>query len=89
MDVSDEATAQMHARLEAVIHDIDPALSIHDFRMVVSPSHTNLIFDVLVPHRFHLSNAQLSRMIHERVHAMEGGTYFAVIHLESGYTAHE
>lgn len=89
VDVSDEATAQMHARVEAVIHDIDPALSIHDFRMVVSPSHTNLIFDVLVPHRFHLSNAQLSRMIHERVHAMEGGTYFAVIHLESGYTAHE
>lgn len=89
VDVRDEATAQMRARVEAVVRGIDPALSIHDFRMVVSPSHTNLIFDVLVPHRFRMNQAQLSREIHARVQAMEGGTYFAVIRIESGYTAKE
>lgn len=87
VDVRDEATAQMHARVDEIIRGIDPVLSIHDFRMVVSPSHTNLIFDVQVPHRFHMSSAQLSREIHERIHAMEGGVYFAVIRLESGYTS--
>lgn len=89
VDVRDEATAHMRARVEVVVRGIDPALSIHDFRMVVSPSHTNLIFDVLVPHRFRMNQAQLSREIHARVQAMEGGTYFAVIRIESGYTAKE
>lgn len=31
---------------------ISPELSIHDFRMVQGPSHTNLIFDVLAPQGF-------------------------------------
>lgn len=87
VDVRDEATALMRDRVRALIGEIDPALSIHDFRMVVSPSHTNLIFDVLVPHRFRLTHAQLSHLIHERVQSMEGGTFFAVIRIESGYTA--
>ena len=86
VDVRDEATSLMRERLKALIMEIDPTLSIHDFRMVVSPSHTNLIFDVLVPHRFRLSHTQLSHMIHERVAHMEGGTYFAVFRLENGYT---
>ena len=86
VDVNDEATSQMRERVETVVRGVSPALSIHVFRMVVSPSHTNLIFDVVVPHRFPVSNAQISREIHERVHAMTGGVYFAVIRVESAYT---
>lgn len=49
IEVDDAATNAMRARVREAVRAIDPALSIHDFRMVVSPTHTNLIFDVCVP----------------------------------------
>ena len=82
--VDDEATASMRARVEQAVHGVDPALSIHDFRMVVSPTHTNLIFDVCVPHRFRMTDAQVSRAVHDAVRRLDG-PYFAVIRVEHGY----
>lgn len=38
-----------HRMLLEVIAGIDDVLSVHDFRMVPGPSHTNLIFDVVIP----------------------------------------
>lgn len=35
-----------------VISEISEELSFHDFRVVSGPTHTNLIFDVVVPHGF-------------------------------------
>ena len=32
-----------------ILADIDPRLSLHDFRAVTGPTHTNLIFDVVLP----------------------------------------
>ena len=36
--------------VNTVVKGVDERLSIHDFRMVVGPTHTNLIFDVLHPY---------------------------------------
>jgi hypothetical protein len=32
--------------------DIDPIIKFHDFRMVKGETHTNFIFDVLVPFKY-------------------------------------
>ena len=45
----DEAVDAEHRRLLEVIAGIDDVLNVHDFRMVAGPSHTNLIFDVVIP----------------------------------------
>lgn len=42
---------------------IDVNLSLHDFRMVSGESHTNLIFDVVVPYELKLSNDELKQRI--------------------------
>ena len=45
----DAAVDAEHKRLLEVIAGIDDVIGVHDFRMVAGPSHTNLIFDVVIP----------------------------------------
>lgn len=45
----DEDTNKMKEFVSGVVMEIDSRFNIHDFRMVKGESHTNLIFDVVVP----------------------------------------
>lgn len=46
---SDETVQRVRQQISDFVTRIDPALSIHDFRMVPGDGHTNLIFDCLLP----------------------------------------
>lgn len=46
---SDENVQRVRQQISDFICRIDPALSIHDFRMVPGDGHTNLIFDCVLP----------------------------------------
>ena len=39
----------LKAQVTAVLADMDARLSLHDFRVVTGPTHTNVIFDLVVP----------------------------------------
>ena len=39
----------MRSQIEEITRNLDRRLSIHDFRIVEGPTHTNLIFDIAVP----------------------------------------
>ena len=56
---NDAVTNRMHDAVVSLVKGIDPALSIHDFRMVQGPTHTNLIFDVVMPFRFKMTEKEL------------------------------
>jgi len=47
--------------------ELDPVLTIHDFRMVSGPTHTNIIFDVVSPFGFRLTDDQLRGQLGERI----------------------
>ncbi len=81
----DEDTNQMRVRVIEMLHDINPELSMHDFRMTAGPSHTNLIFDVVAPYQFPLDDGQLRQAIRERVAAFQGGTYYAVVEIDHSF----
>lgn len=83
---NDARTNEIRLKVAELVRGIDPALSIHDFRMTTGPQHTNLIFDVVVPHRFHMTDSQLVQAIQTAVASMEGGTYYAVMELDRSYT---
>lgn len=59
----DEATTILHTATVKVIRSIDETLKIHDFRVVEGPTHTNLIFDVVVPYDYHMTDGQLKESI--------------------------
>ncbi|MDO4357901.1 MAG: cation diffusion facilitator family transporter [Clostridia bacterium] len=60
------------------------SVNIHDFRMVPGPTHTNLIFDVLIPHDCPLSEMAVSRMTQQFVEHMDGN-YYAVVQIDRAY----
>ena len=80
----DKITAVVRGQVEEMVKRIDPALSIHDFRMVQGMTHTNLIFDVSVPHRFHLSDKQVADRVRDGVQLISE-KYYAVIRVEQSF----
>ena len=83
--VTDDAlTTDLRMKTAALVREVDERATIHDFRMVVGPTHTNLIFDVAVPFGGEKTNHQIEEEIKTRVRQMEG-TYFAVVRVENSY----
>lgn len=81
----DGVTEETRRRVAALVHCIDDAISIHDFRMVPGPTHTNVIFDAVVPFHFRLTDAEVEEKIKAAVRALDG-SYFAVVKVERSYT---
>ena len=79
----DERLNQLHAQVQQIVAGIDSNLSMHDFRAVFGPTHTNLVFDVVVPPGFSLSDSELSRRIEQQVQTL--GSYFCVITVDHNY----
>ncbi len=59
-------------------------VTVHDFRLVKGPTHTNLIFDVVLPYRLKLSDETVKNELRSYASAMEG-TVFAVVTVERSY----
>lgn len=68
------------------INEIDPVISIHDFRMVTGPTHTNLIFDVVIPFSYKYTDDEVSVLVKKKVNSIDE-TWFAVIKIEKDYVA--
>ena len=49
VDTDNEEVARLRAVVGAGVQDVDPAFTLHDFRVVFGETHTNLIFDLVVP----------------------------------------
>lgn len=86
IDTDDEETNEMREYLKKMIVTIHPDLSIHDFRMVRGTTHTNLIFDCLIPHHVPLTNHEILTMIKERISHLEK-TYYVVVTFDRAYTS--
>lgn len=68
-----------------VINSVDEKMKFHDFRVVKGNTHNNLIFDVVIPHGFKLSDNELREEIFKRVHEQDE-TLFTVIQVDRLYT---
>ena len=81
----DGITDETKRRVQTLVHCIDDAIDIHDFRMVSGPTHTNLIFDAVVPFGFRLTDKEVEEKIRKAVRALDGN-YYAVVNVERSYT---
>ena len=83
----DTHVEELKQQVIAVVSGIDEVLSIHDFRVVMGPTHTNLIFDVLAPHKFRLKEEELYQEIQKRVTEEIGETYFVAMKVDRPYVS--
>ena len=63
-------TAHMRGELAEAAKAIDPRLSIHDFRIVDGPTHTNVIFDAVLPNDSALTEDEARSALETLVHSL-------------------
>lgn len=81
----DEHVHALKKQVTAIVQEIDPVITIHDFRIVTGPTHTNLIFDLLVPFKFRLTDEELTARIEEEVSERLGRNYYVVMKIDKAY----
>ena len=81
IDNDNPHVVQLRGVVADAIKKMDERLSIHDFRICEAVSHTNIIFDVVVPHRYKLTDEQLIWNIKSAIHDINE-SYFAVIKID-------
>ncbi len=79
-----ELVMSLRQEIVELVRQYDAELTIHDFRMVAGPTHTNLIFDVVVPQGYKKSDNEISIEIARRIN-QKWNNYFAVIKMEKRY----
>lgn len=79
----DEELNRMRSSVDKVLKSIDPRISIHDFRMVRGDTHTNLIFDMILPYDLDDQRQQIKRQLDAAINL--GDTqYYTVITFDTG-----
>lgn len=70
--VTDDVQLQLiRQRVVEILTEINPGLTIHDFRMVEGNEHTNLIFDVVVPDRLQGREKEIQQTLEQKLQTPE------------------
>lgn len=80
----DERINSLKKMTVTIVKEISDEMSIHDFRVVDGPTHTNLIFDLIAPHKFHMSNEKIRKTIEDKLSKIDE-RYFVVITIEHAF----
>ena len=78
--VTDDPEIQaVREEIASILTAIDSRLTLHDFRMVRGTGHSNLIFDVALPHDMSAQKAEIKKRIDDTLQKENGGVYHTVI----------
>ena len=81
IDTNDETVSELREFVISTIADIKLECSIHDFRVVIGETHTNLIFDVALPFESKLSEREVEGKIAGEISARRDN-HFCVITID-------
>ena len=82
---SDPHVEEVRQLLQRTAAQLDPALNIHDVRLVVGKTHTNAVFDCVVPADCRLTHEEIKQTLTAAVRAAYPDHY-CVIKMEQSYT---
>ena len=83
---NDPAARDLRRWISDEVKKIDPGLSIHDLRVVPGSTHTNVIFDCVVPNNLSISASEITRRITKTVADKYPG-YVCVITIDASFAA--
>ena len=75
---NNEKVNSLRTFLTNIVSDVLPDVKIHDFRVVIGHTHTNLIFDIVLPFESKISPDEAERLIKEAVFASRGDCYCVI-----------
>ena len=80
----DKETLELKEHALDFIHQLSADLTLHDFRLVKGPTHTNIIFDVVVPYNFDYSDTEIKEHLAKAFSAINEN-YYTVIDVDKAY----
>lgn len=87
IDVTDSRLISLKEILSSIVKKVDAGAMFHDLRIVPGETHTNLIFDVVLPADCGCSEKEARRVISELVREYNP-EYCCVIKIDADYTGH-
>lgn len=83
--INDPIVQEMQKLTAEVLTTLDGVYNVHDLRVVAGPTHTNVIFDVVVAPSCPLSNKEIHQAFEAPIKAYDP-TFFLVLNYDKGYT---
>ena len=84
VQVNDERVTEARKMVESLVTQIDARITVHDFRMVEGPTHTNLIFDAVLPRELKISDSEARDRISALI-SENDPCYRTVIQIDRSY----
>ena len=84
VETDNEVLITYRTRMNTLIKNINSKLSMHDFRMVAGPTHTDLIFDVVIPYDEKCDENEIRESIRKEL-SKEDSTFYAVITFDKSF----
>lgn len=81
----DSETGEAREFFTAEVKKLDPRLSIHDLRMVPGPTHTNVIFDLVLPRELDSHASELKHAL-QKAAQQKNSQWLCVITAENSFT---
>lgn len=81
---NDEVTNHLKETVSGLVSTIGEGVSIHDFRVVAGPTHTNLIFDIVIPYGLKLDNKAVTEKVNDLISTVDGN-YYPVFNIDNSY----
>lgn len=83
---ADEQTNSLKSQIGDILSAAYPEIRFHDFRIVKGPTHTNIIFDIVVPFHYKNSDDEITNYLKREIHRIDE-SYIAVIQVDKAYNA--
>ena len=83
INLHDETVAELREIAKQGVKSVNEEITIHDFRVVTGTTHTNLIFDIVLPFESELSPADAKRKIENAINDIRNDL-FCVITVDRG-----
>lgn len=80
--VNDPEVKELKHRVADLAKEVLDAITIHDFRVVKGDTHTNLIFDMVVPFSCKCTDREMADMVADKIKEKLGNNYYAVIDVD-------
>ena len=81
IDVDNEEVNFNKKKVEIILKNIDERITFHDFRLVIGKTHTNILFDVVVPFDCEVSLEEVKKVLEDK-YKDEDKKYFFIIELD-------
>ena len=81
----DETVDTLRRQVAELVRQVEPRMTVHDLRVIRGTTHTNLVFDAVLPLDAAITPAEAGRRIREKVAELDGD-YYAVVTVEHSFT---